>query len=208
MRVMVANNDSALTKRLAHEYPHRIGWLQGPSKWMNPQGIAYALDNDAFISWTKGITWDESAWLKMLDKAASKEQRPLWCLLPDSVGNKDKTIELWHKYYATVDQYGFAKAFAVQDGMTPADVPRGVTVVFVGGTTLWKWRNLTQWTDRFTRVHVGRVYMGKLLRCHQLGVESCDSSGWFRKTQHGRPARYLKDYVEGCLKPHPELLSA
>jgi hypothetical protein len=39
-----------------------------------------------------------------------------------------------------------------------------------------------------------------------LGVESCDGTGWFREGQTGYPARYLKAYIHGDLKPHPEFV--
>ena len=65
--------------------------------------------------------------------------------------------------------------------MTPDDVPSEASVVFVGGTMEWKLRNLTMWTSAFDRVHVGAINTFKnLLRCQELGVESCDGTGWFR----------------------------
>ena len=43
----------------------------------------------------------------------------------------------------------------------------------------WKIRHLRQWTDT-DRVHVGAINMNNLLLCKELGVESCDGTGWFR----------------------------
>ena len=82
-------------------------------------------------------------------------------------------------------------ALAVQDGMTPAEVssitPRP-DVIFVGGSTEWKWATVADWAKYFPRVHVGRVNSGeKLDLCRSLKVESVDGTGWFRgKTEQIR----------------------
>ena len=84
---------------------------------------------------------------------------------------------------------------AVQDGMEPGDVPAEAGVVFVGGSTEWKWRTVRDWCDAFDRVHVGRVNTnGKLWECHEAGAESCDGTGWFRGDQ--RQLRGLIAYLE------------
>lgn len=96
-------------------------------------------------------------------------------------------------------------AFAAQDGMTPADVPSDADVVFVGGSTSWKWANLRMWTDNFPRVHVGRVNSRRLLeQAEQAGAESCDGTGWFRDPE--RTAE-LEAYLKNPL-PHPDLWNA
>jgi len=209
MRVMVANNSSAIVMELAAKFPERIGWLQGPSSWKNPRpGLAYALDNDAFGAWKNHLPWDESAWIKMLDKASRSQQQPLWSLVPDVVADRTATLRSWDKHSPTVESFGFQKALAVQDGMTPLDVPINADLIFVGGTTQWKWRSLPMWAKHFPAVHVGRVRQTKLMRCLQLGVQSCDGTGWIREGQTGAPARFLRAYVEGFMQPHPELFSS
>lgn len=206
MRVMVATNSSQVTRQMAKSNPDRIGWLIGPSFWKNPiNGIAYALDNDAFTAWRDKTEWDELAWLEMLDKAAKQSKPPLWCLVPDVVADRERTIEKWHVHSPKVKQLGFPTAFAVQDGMSLQDVPEDADVVFIGGTTSWKWRTLEMWTSLFSRVHVGRVRQKMLMECYRLGAESCDGTGWFREGMTGKPARFLRAYVEGYMNPHPEL---
>jgi hypothetical protein len=77
--------------------------------------------------------------------------------------------------------FGVKMALAVQDGMTAADVPAEADVVFIGGSTSWKWRSLPEWTAAFPRVHVGRVNsLRLLLMAENAGAESCDGTGWFR----------------------------
>lgn len=205
MMVMVSNNLSATARELASKYCGKIGWLMGPSSWKRPQSsIPYTLDNDAFAVWRDRKEWDEGMWLDMLEKAAKQPFSPLWCLVPDVVANREKTLENWSKYRRVVGDYGWPTAFAVQDGMTVEDVPRDADVIFIGGTTSWKWRTVPMWCDNFSRVHVGRCPKGKVLACEKLGAESVDSTGWFRDTQNGYRIQWLKWWLEGHIKPHPE----
>src|SRR5208283_317973 len=111
--------------------------------------------------------------------------------------------------------YGFTPAFAVQDGMTPRDVPLGAGVVFVGGSTKWKRQTLEVWCGGFPRVHVARINTERWLwRCYALGAESCDGTGWFR----GDPVQFrgLLDYLAlragghgppPRFVPHPDLFA-
>jgi hypothetical protein len=72
-------------------------------------------------------------------------------------------------------------AFAVQDGMTPDDVPDGARIVFVGGSDAFKWRTVETWAAHFPRVHVGRVNnIDRVWQCDDLGIESVDGTGWFK----------------------------
>lgn len=201
MMLMPANASNATVHFFAGRYPGRIGWLVGPSartKTKLREWMPYALDNDAFTTFSKGKDWSESEWIELLKWSRSSGMKPLWAIVPDVVGDRSKTIELWHRYAPTVDRFGFSKAFAVQNGMEPCDVPTGAEVVFVGGTTEWKWKSLPMWCERFPRVHVGRVNeIRRLWTCQDHGVESVDGSGWFRATQDGRQAAGLFDWMEG-----------
>lgn len=128
-------------------------------------------------------------------------------IVPDAVGDKEKTLEMWHKHSPALRAMGVPLAFAAQDGMTPEDVPADAAIVFIGGTTSWKWRNLRSWTATFPRVHVGRVNTYRLLwMAHKAGAESCDGTGWFRgdKKQLAGLLRYL-DESEHNIEPQLEL---
>jgi hypothetical protein len=159
--------------------------------------MPYALDNDAFSAWKSGQAWDESAWKKLLAKAAAQPQGPMWALVPDVVANREATLANWNKYRGVVADYGWPLAFAVQDGMESGDVPREASVVFVGGSTRWKWRTARQWCANFPRVHIGRVRVRKLQLAEEMGAESIDGTGFMRETFYGKPARQLKAFIEG-----------
>lgn len=188
MIVMPSNNSSMHLGWLAGQHPGYIGWLLGPTGWRNPhRWLPYACDNDRFSSAVTGKAWDEAGYLAMLEKAcemAGIGRAPLWLLVPDVPFDREGTLAEWRKWAPRLSRYGWPLAFAVQDGMTQQDVPSDASVVFVGGTTEWKWSTLWSWCKNNKRVHVGRVngYRG-LWDCRDAGAESCDGTGWFRGDQ-------------------------
>ncbi len=205
--VMPANNASAIVHYWAGKYPGRLGWLIGPTalpKTKLRPWMPFALDNDAFSAWAKKREWDESAWLAMLDTVKLSGMAPRWVLVPDVVCDRDATLAKWETHAPLAARYGWPLAIAVQDGMTPADLPDNC-VVFVGGSTDWKWRSLPMWAETGRRVHVGRVNeVERLHICERLGVEFVDGTGWMQGTTNGRQATDLADYLAGKLPPHDE----
>lgn len=203
MLVMPANNAKMEVGYLAGKYPGRVGWLLGPNGWKDPKHwLPYALDNGRFIATTQNKEWDEGAFLAMLDKCAGHAS-PLWVVVPDVVGDRDGTLSEWDKWAPRLERCGYPLAMAVQDGMEATDVPSEAAVVFVGGTTEWKWRTLRTWCKAFPRVHVGRVNGQRgLWICHELGAESCDGTGWFRgdPKQMAGLWRYLDRASRGLMR--------
>lgn len=197
MIVMPSNNSSMHLGWLAGRYPGRIGWLLSPRGWRRPhRWMRFAGDNDAFRAHILNVPWDEEAYLKMLASIVLCGMAPLWLLVPDVVADRDATIARWNEWAPRLRQYGWPLAFAVQDGMTQADVPADAEVVFVGGTTEWKWATVWEWCSNNARVHVGRVNSYRLLwNCDDAGAESCDGTGWFRGNQEQLAGleRYLEE---------------
>jgi len=186
MLVMPSNNTGIVVGYLAGSYPGRIGHLFSPEGLRQTHDwMPFALDNGKFACWSRGKPWDESSYIAMLDAVAERKQVPRWALVPDAVADLEQTKKLWDVWSPRIKSYGWKLAFAVQDGMTKDDVPRDADVVFVGGSTDWKWQTMYQWTQNFERVHVGRVNSPtRLWSCHEAGVESCDGTGWFRGDQN------------------------
>jgi hypothetical protein len=180
--VMPANNTGVRVGYLAGRFTGKIGHLYSPGAQVGPlEFIPYGLDNGAF---GHDDDWDENAWMHLLDWAQISGQKPLWDLIPDRVGDKAATLERWEKFAPVARLFGWPLAFAVQDGMTPKDVPKSAAVVFVGGSTDWKWRTVGMWCGYFPRVHVGRVNSyRRLWECHDAGAESVDGTGWMRGDQ-------------------------
>jgi hypothetical protein len=193
MIIMPSNNTGFEAGRLFGLFPDRLAHLHNPDSPREPKyGIPWALDNGVFGSFTSGREWSEEPLYSFLDAYAA--WKPMWVVVPDSVGNKNKTLELWEKHSPALKAFGVPLAFAAQDGMTENDVPKDADVVFIGGSTSWKWRSLPNWTQHFARVHVGRVNSHRLLEmAERNGAESCDGTGWFRDPHRTQELeRYLK----------------
>jgi hypothetical protein len=180
MVVMPSNCVGFNAGYLFGKHPGRLAHLHSVDRLAEPiQGIPWALDNGVFGAFSTGKKWSEEPLYRFLDRYSG--WNPLWVVVPDSIGNRDETLRLWDIHAPALQAFGVKMAMAVQDGMTASDVPSEAEVVFVGGSTSWKWRSLPEWTERFPRVHVGRVNsLRLLLMAENAGAESCDGTGWFR----------------------------
>jgi len=196
---MCSNHSSTKFIQMVLSNPDKLGWLLGPSSYKRPKiGVPFALDNDAYTNWKKGAPFNYPGWVTFLDKIRNTGMSPLWCAVPDAVANRQETLRLWARYSSVAGCYGWPLAFVVQDGMTPVDIPKTASVIFVGGSTSWKWKTISMWVSAHPRVHVGRCGTSrwKLDRLESLGVESCDGSGFFRATMGGREARQLIGWLD------------
>lgn len=205
MMLMFGANGNPTAYYLCGKHHGKIGMLMGPSTFVKPRSwMPFALDNDAFIAFTKKTDWDKDAWIAMLKKVKDSKFKPRWCAVPDVVMDPVGTLKRWHEFSPVVQEFGFPMAFVVQDGHKPKDVPKSASVVFVGGSTQFKYQTLKTWTDNFKRVHVGRVNeIWRFEMLEDFGVESCDGSGWFRDTDEGRRIRQVKHWLNGEVKPQP-----
>jgi hypothetical protein len=184
MLVMVSNATGIEVGLLAGQYPGRIGHLFSPGGQRGPwRELPYALDNGAWPAFLNDEPWSEAEWRNLIAWAAISGIAPLWALVPDVVGDRAATLERWAKYEAPVRAHGFRPAFAVQNGMTFADVPSDDCVLFLGGDDKFKDAAIGPWCARYPgRVHVGRVNTwGRLVACWRAGAISVDGTGWFRK---------------------------
>lgn len=202
MIVMPSNCTGFAAGRLFGMYPNQLAHLNSPDNCKEPMLDApWALDNGVFGAFSAGRKWSEEPFYTYLDKYAA--WKPIWAVVPDCVGHRERTLELWEKHAPAVKAFGVPLAFAAQDGMTPTDVPSDANIIFVGGSTSWKWRNLPMWTKNFARVHVGRVNSFRLLeQAAAAGAESCDGTGWFRDPTR---TKELESWLRGERQPTPEL---
>lgn len=204
--VVMPANRAMMAKRLDAQFPGRLGLLYGPDGQRNPKGLPFALDNGRFAAWEKKKPWKAKDYLLFLDWIATKiDYDPDWAIVPDVVADADRTFEWWDKWTPRVKSYGFKLALAVQNGMTPELVKKlrpKPEVIFVGGTTEWKWQTVRLWCKNFPRVHVGRVNTHKnLWRAHQAGAESTDGTGWRFNKQAAQLVEYLKRSSNGFNDP-------
>ncbi len=172
------------------------GGFKEPRAW-----LPYVIDNGKFA--TKD--WKEVQFFDLLDRCNLSMFKPDWVAVPDEVANRDRTLRLWDHYESRVRKYGWRLAFVVQDGMTPNDVP-DCDVVFVGGSTKWKWRNAALFCATFPRVHVGRVnWVDKVEYCERIGAESCDGTGFFRGGPNSVQGIQLQQFIAGRRRFHEQL---
>jgi len=164
----------------AGKYPGRIGYLFNPARSNKyPPPVPLAFDNGAFACWGKGVEYDIEPFWAQLERLKKSGRKAEWIIVPDVVADAERTLENWERYADRVSTYG-PPAIAVQDGMEPSDVPSNAKVVFVGGTTEWKWRNAERFCGTY-RTHIGRVNTKKrLMAAERVGAESVDGTGWFR----------------------------
>lgn len=197
MMVMFGANGNSTAYYLIGRYWGKVGMLMSPETYQRPkEWLPFALDNGKFIHFTNKTEWSEEVWVNMLKKVKELGRKPRFVAVPDVVMDAKTTLELWSTYSPAVKQMGFVPAFVAQDGHTYKDVPADAEVVFIGGSTKWKYQSLPMWTKNFKRVHVGRVNgVWRLDIMERLGVESCDGSGWFRDTDEGRRIRQLTHWL-------------
>lgn len=182
---MPANNTDGLVHWLAGKAPDSIGHLYTPNRTERPKSwLPYALDNGAFAAAKNNRAFSNQKWNDALEKYCNHAQLPIWLVVPDVPFHGDQTLELWKREAPLLRKHGVPLALAVQDGMSVLDVVRldvHPDVIFVGGTTEWKWQTVEEWCKTWPRVHVARVNGRKALDiCQAAGAESCDGSGWFR----------------------------
>jgi len=206
MIVMPANSTGRFWDPLARE-TQLLGHLLSPKGKASPRPwFPYSLDNGAYSCWDKKHNqWSEVAWRDMellwyglLDWARTNNQKPIWAIVPDVVGQCAATIERYARYAPQMAD--FTLAVAVQDGMTPQDV-RGLnpipSVICVGGTTDWKRDTWKIWASEFPRVHVLRVNSPTwIYELDAAGIESCDGTGWNMgdKTQTKGLEAYCREF--------------
>lgn len=211
MIVMPANATGIRVGYVARKYEHasaRLGHLFSPGAQTGPHAfMPYALDNGAFGCWKNRTPFDVAAWAELLEWAAGSGQRPIWCLVPDVVGDRDATLSTWDRFAPIATGYGWPLAFAAQDGMRPSDVPAAAMTIFMGGSTEWKWSSIREWSRAFPgRLHVGRVNGLRQLRiCADEGVESCDGTGFSRTARQWGELEIFLAEMNGERSRDPQL---
>jgi hypothetical protein len=139
----------------------------------------WAYDNGAFEDWRHGRPFDDAQFRADL-VAMSSGPAPDFVVLPDIVAGGLDSLALSMRYLAELPRQDWY--LAVQDGMTPEDVPWacGIAGIFVGGTLEWKLGAGAAWVaaahDHGLRCHVGRVGTRRRVAWAKAsGADSVDS---------------------------------
>lgn len=206
---MTADHSSDELRGIAAQFPGRIGHLfSSNSKYFRRHFGPFALDNGRYPAWKSGKPWKAADLFALYRRVATQGSAPLWLLVPDRVGEWRETMKEWDRWAGVLCERGWPLALAVQDGATVDDV-RAIQpdVVFVGGTTRFKWETFARWCGEFPRVHVGRVNTPReAWRCWKAGAESVDGTGWMRTDrQRAGLMRLLLAMRDGERPTMPEL---
>lgn len=197
MRVMVSNQTNVEFGYLAGKYPGMIGHLYSPGAGRGPfRFMPFGADNGAWPAFLHNTEWSAEEWRAHLRWICLSGLAPIWALVPDVVGDRERTIERWHQYVSEIRAFGWRPAFALQDGMTFDDVPDSGCMLFLGGSTEWKLAAIEPWCKRFPgRVHVGRVNTWeRLMLCHDAGAVSVDGTGWWHVRQRNQLIKYCETF--------------
>ena len=197
MKILISNHTDWKAQKLSN---YEIGNLfSSPRHRTVSENISYyALDNGAFSCFKNNQLFCNHTFLNFLDKWVVKNKtKPQWIVVPDVVGDKEKTITSFFHWENKLKVYGFPLAFAVQDGMTKKDIPNNISIIFIGGSTEWKVKTIPYWTAHFPRVHVARVNgWTRLLNSYLAGAESVDGTGFFRFGWDGQPCINLRLFLK------------
>ncbi len=199
----VAATHNMLIGYLAGKHEKKIGFMVSPAtRWIKAHSfIPYSIDNGIYADTIAGREWNFKSFLDLLYKAKESKVEPEFIVVPDVLYDAAATRKQFVKYSKILKDLGFnfRLAMAVQDGMTPDDIPSKNVVAFIGGSTQFKQAKTNDFVEAGYDVHVGRVNtLKRLLWASQLGCVSVDGSGWFRcggiEDQTERPSR-----IEGLL---------
>jgi len=172
----------------------------------------YFIDNGAFRCWKRGEKFREKPFFNLIELSLKAEKKADFLVLPDLIGEGARSLEFSSSYAEKLKEAGIPFALALQDGMEEKEVEEfvkayNVKVLFVGGTTEWKWRTAKKWKTLAEKLsitcHVGRVPSSRRVKqAKKIGVHSIDTTAvlWEEK----KMISYLKALSEEVLEL-PEL---
>jgi len=148
--------------------------------------LFYFLDNGAFGCWLRKEPFNPVPFLSLVEKSLKASKKADFLVLPDLIGKGKESLEFSALWAERLDGIEIPFALALQDGMEEVEVEEfvrvyGVKVLFVGGTTEWKWRTAEKWVKLAERLgikcHVGRVPSAKrVYQARIVGAHSIDTT--------------------------------
>lgn len=156
----------------------RSGWrlLVSPTGCVRTEGFPYALDNGAWTAFQKGAPFDESAFLRAVERVG---ERADWIVVPDVVCDAHGTLDAFDRWWQRLRGSGLL-LLALQNGMSESDVDgvlRTGVGLFIGGSDDWKERTAAQW-GAFARARSLYLHMGRVNTARRISIAAsagCDS---------------------------------
>lgn len=148
----------------------------------------WGFDNGAFGHWRRGEPFNETAFLRRLERAYAVG-KPYLAVAPDLVAQGPRSLDFSLAWLERLPP-DWPWYLAVQDGMCRKDVAAVLyrfTGIFLGGTTFFKstayhWQQLA--AGQGERFHYGRAGTAKrLAHALEVGADSADGTGplWERE---------------------------
>lgn len=207
VRMKVYCGAAAGKKILTYLGKKNYGLMINPLTWIYSQNSAlpwqyWALDNGAYKSYTDGVDFDKTKFLKTIyEKLPRSEMPPDFIVVPDKVGAGIESLRFslaWHSRLKYMKEYNWY--LAVQDGMGLDDVRKVITDfdgIFVGGTVKWKVKTGEYWVKLAHKYnkpcHIGRVGTFKrVLWAKRIKADSIDSTNFVRNPNGFRPLESAK----------------
>ncbi len=191
-----------------------ISRVMCPAEWFTPHDTERVLvDNGAFSAWKARRPWDETPFLRMVDRLVADDVRVAAVVLPDIVGGGNVSLDHslrwlprlppeWSKWLVTQDGMGYDR---IDDVMTH------IGGIFIGGTDRHKQaaRDLVALADTYgLPAHYGRASsLANMQRAWESGCTSADTSqpcwtsGGMRNYLLWCPDGYYRGNAEGLIGP-------
>jgi len=156
-----------------------LGYIDTPRQGnVRPSDVFWCADNGAFSK-----NFDETQWLKFLERNAEDQVLCAFATAPDVVGDAVETLKRSASWYQPVRELGYKVALVGQDGLESLEIPWDeFDAFFIGGSTEWKLgshaREIAQAAQgRGKWVHMGRVNSYKRARyAASIGCDSVDGT--------------------------------
>ena len=158
----------------------------------------FVLDNGAFSAYMSGTPWDEARFYGLVRQIANLGIAPAFVVLPDIVAGGLQSLARSMEHVGKLPG-DWRKYLPVQDGMDKYDlipfIIDRVDGIFVGGSTVWKWRTAKDWCEFAHLVgldcHIGRVNSERqILAARHAEADSVDGSTASRHHSVDRLLRY------------------
>ena len=198
MIVLAAANWNSVIPWMCGVTGGRVGLMMSPESGCPKTYpfLPFAIDNGRFQAVRQQREWDEQGFFRIIEKIKDDETTPLFIVVPDVPMDADGTRKEFDRWCPRLEDLNWPLAMAVQDGMTPDDVPGGI-MAFIGGTTAFKQEKTCDFIAQCSFVHVGRVNSFRDLKSYDLlGAGSVDGSGIFREGYSGRNFQNLRRYFD------------
>lgn len=157
-----------------------FGWRWFMTPTNNGDGYKpYALDNGAWGAFKNKTSFDETAFLKLVERFWENAD---FIVAPDIVEGGGASLDLSLSWLERLPPV--LRLIPVQDGMIDTDIIPHLSEhvgIFLGGSTKWKLEYGTYWGDVARKhnayYHIGRVNTyRRVIWCHGIGAHSFDGT--------------------------------